>query len=175
MCLAQIDVLSGPKHSPLPSLRIARYSPKPQSHIERIDAALGPKRKLTDPVLFGMAGGTQRNGVPITRFHSRATVSSGAHMRGFRRGFTAGDARELADKSEVLLPSAQMRLGFWARYGAGDAGCGHRSQELTARVSGCAFTIPELVNIGLGGHRPVSRLASSAAFNANLPCGAGIP
>ena len=133
MCLAQIDVLSGPKHSPLPSLRIARYSPKPQSHIERIDAALGPKRKLTDPVLFGMAGGTQRNGVPITRFHSRATVSSGAHMRGFRRGFTAGDARELADKSEVLLPSAQMRLGFWARYGAGDAGCGHRSQELTAR------------------------------------------
>jgi hypothetical protein len=136
MCLGQINVLSGPKHSPLPSLRIARYSPKPQSHIERIDAALGPKRKLTDPMLFGMAGGTQRNGVAITRFHGRTTVSSGAHMRGFRgRGFTAGDARELADKSEVLLPSTQMRLEFRTRYDAGDAGCGHRSQELTARSS----------------------------------------
>jgi hypothetical protein len=105
----------------------------------RIDAALGPKRKLTDPVLFGMAGGTQRNGVPITRYHRRATVSSGAHMRGFRgRGFAAGDARELADKSEVLLPTAQMRLGFWARYGAGDAGYGHQSEELAAHSRSAA-------------------------------------
>ena len=92
MCLDQIDMLSGPKHSPPPSLRITRYSPEPQSHIEGIDAALGPKRKFTDPMLFGMADGTQRNGVAITRFHRRTTVSTGADMRGFRgRGFAAGD------------------------------------------------------------------------------------
>ena len=86
-----------------------------------------------------MAGGAERNCVAIARLHPYTTIGSGAHMRGFRgRGFAAGDARELADKSEVLLPTAQMRLGFWARYGAGDAGYGHRSKELAAHSSSAA-------------------------------------
>jgi hypothetical protein len=38
-----------------------------------------------------------------------------------------------------------------------------------------AVTIPEVVNIGLHRHRPVSRLARSAAFNAKLPSGIGTP
>ena len=60
-------------------------------------------------------------------------------MRGLRRrDFAAGDARELADKSEVLLPSAQMRFGFRARYRAGDAGYGHGSEELAAHSSSAA-------------------------------------
>ena len=87
-------------------------------------------------MLSCMAGGAERNCVAIARLHPYTPIGSGAHMRGFRgRGFAAGDARELADKSEVLLPSAQMRFGFRTRYGAGDAGYGHRSEELTADSS----------------------------------------
>ena len=101
--------------------------------------ARGPKRKFADPMLFCVTGGAQRNRVAIARLHANTTIGSGSHMRGLRRrGFAAGDATELADKSEVLLPSAQMRLGFWARYGAGDAGCGHRSKELAAHSSSAA-------------------------------------
>jgi hypothetical protein len=33
-------------------------------------------------MLFGMAGGAQRNGVAIARFDPYATIGSGPHMRG---------------------------------------------------------------------------------------------
>jgi hypothetical protein len=81
--LCQIDLLSRPKDSALPGLPIGRYRPQPQRHIERIDAEFGPEAKLTDPMLFRMAGGTERNRVAITRFHSDTTISSGTHMCGF--------------------------------------------------------------------------------------------
>ena len=80
--LRQIDLLSRPKHSPLPGLDIARYSPEPQSHVERIDAVRGPKRKLADPMLFRMTSGAQRNGVAIARLRPDTTIGSGADMRG---------------------------------------------------------------------------------------------
>jgi len=90
-------------------------------------------------MLSCMAGGAERNCIAIARLHPYTTIGSGAHMRGLRRrDFAAGDARELADKSEVLLPSAQMRFGFRARYGAGDAGYGHGSEELAAHSSSAA-------------------------------------
>ena len=57
ICLRQIDLLSRPKDSALPGLYIGRYSPQPQSHIERIEAQRGPEGKLADPMLFRMAGG----------------------------------------------------------------------------------------------------------------------
>jgi hypothetical protein len=74
--------LSGAKHSALPGLYIGRYSPQPQRHIEGIDAQCRPEGKLADPMLFGMAGGAQRNGVAIARFHPDTTIGSGPHMRG---------------------------------------------------------------------------------------------
>ena len=40
------------------------------------------KRKLADPMLVGMAGGAQRNGIAIARFHAHTTIGSGPHMRG---------------------------------------------------------------------------------------------
>jgi hypothetical protein len=33
-------------------------------------------------MLLGMAGGAQRDGVTITRFHPDTTIGSGPHMRG---------------------------------------------------------------------------------------------
>src|SRR6516165_9033346 len=78
----QIDLLSRAKDSALSSLYIGRYSPQPQSHIERIDAERGPEGKLADPMLFRMAGGAQRNGVAIARLHPDTTIGSGTHMRG---------------------------------------------------------------------------------------------
>jgi hypothetical protein len=121
--LRQIDLLTRTKHSALAGLYIARYSPEPQSYVERINVARGPKRKLADQMLPCMAGGAQRNGVAIARFHPDTTVGTGAQMRGLRgRGIAAGDARKLADKSKVLLPPAQMRLGLRARYGSGMRG-----------------------------------------------------
>jgi hypothetical protein len=56
ICLRQIDLLSRPKDSALSGLYIGRYSPQPQSHIERIDAERGPEGKLADPMLFRMTG-----------------------------------------------------------------------------------------------------------------------
>jgi hypothetical protein len=82
ICLRQIDALSRAKHSALPGLYIGRYSPQPQSHIERIDAERRPEGKLADAMLFGMAGGAQRNGVTIARFHPYTTIGSRPHMCG---------------------------------------------------------------------------------------------
>ena len=47
-------------------------------------------------------------------------------MRGLRRrGFAAGDAGKLTDKSKVLRPPTHMRLTRGARHRSGDAGCRH--------------------------------------------------
>ena len=82
ICLRQIDPLSRPKDGALPGLDIGRYSPEPQSHIERIDAERGPEGKLADAMLFRMAGGAQRNGVAIARLSRYTTIGSGPHMCG---------------------------------------------------------------------------------------------
>jgi hypothetical protein len=82
ICPCQIDLLSRPKDNALPSLDIGRYSPQPQSHIERIEAERGPEGKLADPMLFRMAGGAQRNGVAIARLHPYTTIGSCPHMCG---------------------------------------------------------------------------------------------
>ena len=67
-------------------------------------------------MLFYMAGGAERNRMAIARLHPYTPVGSGAHMRGLRRrGFAAGDARELTDKSKVLHPPAQVMLGLARR------------------------------------------------------------
>src|SRR5271169_5129072 len=66
--LCQVDLLSCPEHSALPGLYIVRYSPRPRSHIERIDAECGPEGQLADPMLLFMTGGAQRNSVAIARF-----------------------------------------------------------------------------------------------------------
>src|SRR5215471_11469957 len=82
MCLRQIDPLSRPKNGACPGLFIARYNPQPQSYIERIDAERGPKGKLADPMLSGMAGGAQRNGIAIARFHPHTAIGfRSAHAR----------------------------------------------------------------------------------------------
>jgi len=91
--------------------------------------ARGPKRKFADPMLFCVTGGAQRNRVAIARLHANTTIGSGSHMRGLRRrGFAAGDAGELTDKSKVLPAPTQMRrrLGRRARHRSEDAGHGHR-------------------------------------------------
>jgi hypothetical protein len=80
--LRQIDLLSRPKDSALPGPYIGRYSPQPQSHIERIDAKRGPEGELADAMLFRMAGGAQRNGVAIARFYPYTTIGSCTHMCG---------------------------------------------------------------------------------------------
>ena len=82
ICLRQIYVLSRAKHGALSGLYIGRYSPQTKSHIERIDAESRPEGKLADPMLFGMAGGAQWNGVAITRLHPNTTIGSRTHMRG---------------------------------------------------------------------------------------------
>jgi hypothetical protein len=82
ICLRQIDPLPRPKDSAFPGLYIGRYSPQPQSHIERIDAERGPEGKLADPMLFRMTGGTQRNGVAIARLPAYTTIGSCTHMSG---------------------------------------------------------------------------------------------
>ena len=82
ICLRQIDLLSRPKDGALPGLYIGRYSPQPQSHIERIDAERGPEGKLADPMLFRMAGSAQWNGVPVARLHPYTTICSCTHMCG---------------------------------------------------------------------------------------------
>jgi hypothetical protein len=81
--LRQIDLLTRPKHSALPGLYIARYSPEPQSHVERINPACRPKRKLADAMLSRVAGGAKRNGVVIAGLHPDTIIGSGAHMRDF--------------------------------------------------------------------------------------------
>ena len=151
----QIDALSRAKHSALPGIYIGRYSPQPQSHIERIDAERRPEGKLADPMLFRMTGGAKRNGVAIARFHPCTTISSGPHMRGFGwRCIAAGYARELPDKTQVLQPSMQVRLGLATRYGPGDAGCRHRYQELPACSSSGA---------GQGGLRHAGRTPTTSS------------
>jgi len=123
-----------PERQCAPRLQIGRYSPQPQSHIERIEAERGPEGKLANPVLFRMAGGAQWNGVAIARLHPYTTIGSCTHMRGVRwRCFAAGDTGELTDKSQMLHPPTQVRLGLAARGAPGDARCGHRYQELPAR------------------------------------------
>ena len=82
ICLRQVDLLSRAKDSALPGLYIGRYSPQPQSHIERIDAECGPEGKLADPMLFRMAGGAQGNGVAIARLPPYTTIGSCPQMRG---------------------------------------------------------------------------------------------
>jgi len=100
ICLRQIDLLSRPKDSALPGLYIGRYSPQPQSHVERINAERGPEGKLANPMLFRMAGGAEWNGVAIARLYPYTTIGSCTHMSGVRRRcFAAGYARELTDKS----------------------------------------------------------------------------
>jgi hypothetical protein len=99
MCLRQIDPLSRPKNSACPGLFIARYNPQPQRHVERIDAERRPEAKLADPMLVGMAGGAQRNGIAIARFHPHTTIGSCPHMRGVsRRCFAAGYTGQLTNK-----------------------------------------------------------------------------
>ena len=67
-------------------------------------------------MLSCMAGGAERNRIAIARLHPYTTIGSGAHMRGLRRrGFAAGDARELTDKGQVVQPPTQVRLGLAAR------------------------------------------------------------
>ena len=111
ICLRQIYVLSRAKHGALSGLYIGRYSPQTKSHIEWIDAESRPEGKLADPMVLGMAGGAQRNGVTIARLDPDTAIGSGPHMRGLRRrGFTAGDAGELADKGQVLHSPSQVRL-----------------------------------------------------------------
>jgi hypothetical protein len=81
VCLCQIDLLSRPKDGALPGLYICRHCPQPQRHIERIDAERGPEGKLSDSMLFRMAGDAQRNRVAVTRLHSYTTIGSRTHMR----------------------------------------------------------------------------------------------
>jgi hypothetical protein len=81
LCLRQIDLLSRAKHSALTGLEIGRHDPQPEGHIEGIDAKRGPKAELADPMLFRMAGGTERNSVAIARLHSDTTIGAGPHMR----------------------------------------------------------------------------------------------
>ena len=81
LCLRQIDLLSRPKDGALTGLYIGRHCPQPQSHIERIDSERGPEGKLSDQMLFSMAGGAQRNRVAVTRLHSCTTIGSCTHMR----------------------------------------------------------------------------------------------
>ena len=134
ICLRQINLLPRPKNSALPGRYIGRYSPQPQSHIERIEAERGPEGKLADPMLFRMAGAAQWDGVAVARLHPYTTIGSCTHMRGVRwRCFAAGDTGELTDKSQMLHPPTQVRLGLAARGAPGDARCGHRYQELPAR------------------------------------------
>jgi hypothetical protein len=82
ICLRQIDLLARPKDSALPGLYIGRYSPQPQSHIERIDAEGGPEGKLADPMLSPVAGGAQRNGIAIAWLPPYTTIGSCTHMCG---------------------------------------------------------------------------------------------
>ena len=82
ICIRQIDLLSRPKDNAVPGFDIGRYSPRPQSHVERIDTECGPEGKLADPMLFCMAGGAQRNGVAIARLPPDTTIGSSPHMRG---------------------------------------------------------------------------------------------
>ena len=81
-CLRHIDLLSRAKDCALPGLHIGRYSPQPQSDIERINTEPGPEGKLADPMLFRMTGGAQRNGVAIARLPPGTTIGSCPHMRG---------------------------------------------------------------------------------------------
>ena len=116
ICLRQIDLLSRAKDNALPGLYIGRNGPQAQRHVERIDAERRPEGKLADPMLLVMARGAQRNGVAIGRLHPDTSIGSRAHMCGFRwRCFAAGDAGELADKSQVLPSPMQFRLGLAAR------------------------------------------------------------
>src|SRR6516225_1737569 len=80
--LRQIDMLSRPKDSALPGPYIGRYSPQPQSHIERIDAKRGPEGELADPMLFRMAGCAQRNSIAIAWLPPHTTIGSSTHMCG---------------------------------------------------------------------------------------------
>jgi hypothetical protein len=61
---------------------IGRYSPQPQSDVERIDAQRGPEGKLANPMLFRMAGGAEWNGVAIARLYQYTKIGSCTHMRG---------------------------------------------------------------------------------------------
>jgi len=72
--------LSRPKDRALPGLYIGRYSPQPQSHVERIDPERGPEGKLTNPMLFRMADGAQWNGVAIARLHPYTTIGCCTHI-----------------------------------------------------------------------------------------------
>ena len=81
-CLRQVDPLSRPKDSARAALFIARYSPEPQRHVERIDTERRPEGKLTDPMLFRMTGGTQRNGIAIARLYPYTAIGTCTHMRG---------------------------------------------------------------------------------------------
>src|SRR6516162_5957719 len=104
--LPEIDLLTGPKNSAPPGRYVRRHSPQPQSHVVRVDTEGGPKGKLANPMLSGMTGRAQRNGVAIARLDPNSTMGSRTNMRGFRWCcFAAGDARKLTDKSQVLPPS----------------------------------------------------------------------
>src|ERR1700747_2063689 len=81
-CLRQIDLLSCPKDSALSGVHIGRYSPQPQSDIERIYTEPGPEGKLADPMLFRITGGAQRYGVAIAGLPPSTTIGSCPHMRG---------------------------------------------------------------------------------------------
>ena len=131
--LRQIDLLSRAKDRALPGLYISGYSPQPQSDTERVDAKQGPEGKLANPMLFRVTGRAERNRVAIARFHPYTAIGSSPHVRGLRwRGFTAGDAGELPDKSQMPDLPVQVRLRLVARYAARDARSGHRSKELRA-------------------------------------------
>ena len=85
-------------------------------------------------MLFRVAGGTQRNGVPIVWFLAYPAISSCPYMRGLRwRHCAEGYAGKLTDKSQVRHPPVRVRLGLVARYAARDASDRHQS-ELRRRV-----------------------------------------
>src|SRR5215472_12191861 len=125
-------------------------------------------------MLFRMAGGAQRDGVPIARLYADTTISSGPHMRGFGgRGFAAGDTRQLPDKSQVLHPAASVGLALVACHRVRDARRGHRSEITRGFAPQHSTRWIEPSGDWFAHHGVISRLARNAAFSANFPCGTG--
>jgi len=84
-------------------------------------------------MLFRVTGAAQWDGVAISGLHCHTTVGACTHMRGMGwRCLASGYAGQLPNKSQVLHAPAQVGLGLATRYGAGDAGSGHRSKGLPA-------------------------------------------
>ena len=139
--LRQIDLLSRPKDSALPGLYIGRYSPQPQSNIERIDAERGPERKLTNPMLLRMANSAQRER------RSDRQVSSRRHHR-----FRYAHARRL----RALLCRRLRRGADGQKLGAAPA---YASLARACGALGCG---------GCGGRASVLGIASAFVFRRRV-------